>query len=143
MKLYKPTAQLTVFLPRGHEGLGVKKLSFIYYTIRIAFLVKMLNYNVEKFSFIARESFKLETKKKSATFFGLQKRNFLGYELDKNGTLNCKTTFGCQSDCVDLVRYTKKIGVNLESRSNKIVVLKNVTVVRPALTLEKVYITFV
>ena len=38
-KLYKSTTQLAVFLPRNHGGLGVKKLSFVYYTIRIAFLV--------------------------------------------------------------------------------------------------------
>ena len=31
------------------------------------------------------------------------------YELDESGTLNCKTTFGCQSDWVDLVLYTRKM----------------------------------
>ena len=76
-------------------------------------------------------------KKKNVTFIGFQRRNILGYELDENGTLNCKTTFGCQSDWVDLVRYTRKIGVNLELRGNKVVVLKNGTVVKPAPTLQK------
>ena len=53
------------------------------------------------------------------------------------GTLNCKKTFGCQSHWVDLVRYTRKIGVNLELRDNKVVVLKNGTLVKPAPTLQK------
>ena len=107
LKLYKSTTQLAIFLPRDHEGLGVKKLSFVYYTTRIAFLVKMLNHDVEKFSFIARESLKLDMKKRNVTFVGPQGKNFLGYELDENGTLICKTSFGCQSDWVDLLHYTR------------------------------------
>ena len=102
LKQYKSTTQLIMFLPCDHAGLRVKKLSFVYYTTRIAFLVKMLNHDVEKFSFIARKSLKLGIKKRNVTFVGLQRRNFLGYELDENGTLNCKTTFGCHSDWVDL-----------------------------------------
>ena len=44
--------------------------------------------------------------------------------------------FGCQSDWVDLVRFLKKIGVNLKLR-NKAAALKNGTVVKPAPTLQK------
>ena len=44
--------------------------------------------------------------------------------------------FGCQSDWVDLVRYTRKIDVNLR-RDNKIVVFKNGAVVKPAPTFQK------
>ena len=101
LKLYKSTTQSAMFLPRNHGGLGVKKLSFVYYTTRIAFLVKTLNHDFEKFSFIARESMKVDMKKRKESFAGFQRRNFLGYELHENGTLNCKTTFGCQSDWVD------------------------------------------
>ena len=135
LKLYKSTTQSAMFLPRNHGRLGVKKLSFVYYTRRIAF--QMLNHNVEKCSVIARESMKLDMKKRKVSFAGFQRRNFLGYELDENGTLNCKTTFGCQSDWVDLVRYTRKIGVYLELRYNKVVVLKNGTVVKPTPKLQK------
>ena len=85
----------------------MKKLSFVYYTTRIAFLVKMLNHDVEKFSFIARESLKLDMKKRNVTFVGPQGRNFLGYKLDENGTLKCKTSFGCQSDWVSITLYEK------------------------------------
>ena len=115
----------------------MKKLSFVYYTTRIAFLVKMLNHDVEKFSFIARESLKLDMKKRNVTFVGPQGRNFLGYELDENGTLKCKTSFGCQSDWVDLLRYTRKITVNLKYRNDKFIVLKNGTEVKPLPTLQK------
>ena len=131
LKLYKSTTQLAIFLPHDHGGLGVKKLSFVYYTTRIAFLVKMLNHDVEKFSFIARKSSKLDMKKRKATFVGPQGRNFLGYKLDENGTLKCKTSFGCQSDWVDLLHYTRKIAVNLEYRNDKVIALKNGTEVKP------------
>ena len=53
-----------MFLPRDHEEFGAKKLSFVYCTTRIAFLVKMLNHDVEIFSFIARQSLKLDMKKR-------------------------------------------------------------------------------
>ena len=65
LKLYKSTKQLAIFLPRDHGSLEVKKLSFVYYTTRIAFLVKMINHDVEKFSFIARGSLKLDMKKET------------------------------------------------------------------------------
>ena len=68
LKLYKSTTQLAIFVPRDHGGLGVKKLSFALYTTRIAFLVKMLNHDIAKFSFIARESLKLDIKKRNFTF---------------------------------------------------------------------------
>ena len=81
-----------------------------------------INHDLETFSFIARESLILDLKKRNITFVGFQRRHFLGYELHENGTLNCKTTFGYQSDWVDLVRYTRNIGVNLALRDNKVVV---------------------
>ena len=59
------------------------------------------------------------------------------FELDENATLNCKTKFRCQSVWVNLVRYTKKIGVNLGLQDNKVVVLKNGTVGKPAPMLQK------
>ena len=126
LKLYNSTTQLAIFLPGDHWGLGVKKLSLVYYTTKIAFLVKMLNHDVEKFSFIARESLKLNMKKRNITLIGPQGRNFLGYELDKNGTLKYKTSFGCQSDRVYLLHYRRKIAVNLECRNDKVIVLKMV-----------------
>ena len=137
LKLYKSTTQLAIFLPRDHGGLGVKKLSVVYYTTRIAFLVKMLNHDVEKFSFIARESLKLDMKKRNVTFVGPQGRNFIGYELDENGTLKCKISFGCQSDWVDLLRYTIKNAVNLDNRNDKVIALKNGTEVKPLPMLQK------
>ena len=63
-----------------HRGLPVKKLSFVYYTTRIAFLINMLNRDVEKFWFSARESLKLDMKKKhdlpiKGSFFTIQDVN--------------------------------------------------------------------
>ena len=48
-----------------------------------------------------------------------------------------ETSFGCQSDWVDLLRYTRKIAVNLEYRNDKVIVLKNGTKVKPLPTLQK------
>ena len=85
---------------------------------------------------IDKDSLKLDMKKRSVTFAGPQGRNFLGYELDENGTLKCKTSFGCQSDCVDLLRYTRKIAVNLEYRNDSYF-FKNGTEFKPLPTLQK------
>ena len=121
----------------------MKKLSFVYYTTRIAFLVKMLNHDVEKFSFIARESLKLDMKKRNVTFVGPQGRNFSGYELDEIGTVKCKTSFGCQSDWVDLLLYTRKIAVNLEYRNDKVIILKMVQKLNHCQRYRKLCITIV
>ena len=58
LKLYKSTTQLAIILPRDHGGLGVRKLSLIFYTKSIAFLVKMFNHDIQNCLFIARESLK-------------------------------------------------------------------------------------
>ena len=76
-------------------------------------------------------------KKETLHLLPLKGRNFSGYELDENGTLKCKTSFGCQSDSVDLLCYTGKIAVNLEYRNDKVIALKNGTEVKPLPTLQK------
>ena len=69
-----------MLLLTDHRGLPVKKLSFVYYTTRIDFLIKILNRDVEKFWFLARESLKLDMKKKhdlsiKGNFFTIQDVN--------------------------------------------------------------------
>ena len=76
-------------------------------------------------------------KQRNVTFVGPQGRKFLVYELDKNATLKCRTSFGCQSDWVDLLCYMRKIAVNLEYGNDKVIVLKNGTEVKPLPTLQK------
>ena len=76
-------------------------------------------------------------KKRNFTFAGFQRRNLLGYELDENDTFNLKQIFACQSDCVDLMHYTRKIDVYLELRDNKVVALKNGTAAKTASALQK------
>ena len=53
--LYKSTTRLMIFLPRKYGGLGIKRLSSVYYTTRLSFLVNVLNHDVENFRFISRE----------------------------------------------------------------------------------------
>ena len=50
----------------------------------------MLNQDIKNFSFIEKEELKLDMKKTNITSVGFQRKNFLGYELDENGTLNLK-----------------------------------------------------
>ena len=102
-----------IYLPRDHGGIGIKRVSDVYRTTRLAFLVKMLNYSVEQFRNAARESLILDKKKRKVakttnTF------NFLGYDLKENaGYLNSKTSFGCQSDWPDMLRYARKLNVDV------------------------------
>ena len=42
--LYETTTQLIIFLPREHGGIGVKCVSDVYRSTRVAFLIKMLNH---------------------------------------------------------------------------------------------------
>ena len=84
----------------------------MFRTTRLAFLVKMLNYSVEQFRNAARESLILDKKKRKVakttnTF------NFLGYDLKENGYLNSKTSFGCQSDWPDMLRYARNVNVDV------------------------------
>ena len=103
----------------------------------------MFNHDVENFSFIARESLKLDMKIRNVTFVGPQGRNFLGYELDENGTLKSKTSFGCQSHWVDLLHYTRKMAVNLEYRNDKVIVLKMIRKLNHCQRYRKLCITIV
>ena len=111
-ELYSSTTQLVIYLPREDGGIGVKRISDVYYTTRIAFLVKMLNHPIEQFQNIARESLKRDMEKRNVYQTG-NENNFLGYELNENGFLKTHTKFGCASDWPDLLRYTRKVGVSL------------------------------
>ena len=63
--LYNTTTRLIVHLPRIHGGLGIKKISHVYYTTRISFQVKMLNHDETIFSNIAKNSLLLDMKKEA------------------------------------------------------------------------------
>ena len=47
--------------------------------------------------------------------------SFLGYEINKNGYLNCKSMFGCQSDWPDMVRYARNLNVHVVLKEHKVV----------------------
>ena len=70
----------------------------------------MLNHEVEKFRFLARESLKLDMSKRNVKSSDSD-NNFLGYELNDNGFLVTGNSFGCQSDWPDMVRYCRKLNV--------------------------------
>ena len=43
---YKSTTKLIIYLPRENGGIGIKKLSDVYYVTRLSFLINMLNHQV-------------------------------------------------------------------------------------------------
>ena len=53
-----------IYLPREYGGIGVKRVSDVYRTTRLAFLVKMLNHDLPQFRNIARESLRLDIDKR-------------------------------------------------------------------------------
>ena len=88
--LYKSTTRIAIFLPRENGGLGIKRISDVYRSTRLAFL----NHDVVHFKHIARSSLELDMKKRGVRPTD-GANNFLGYELTDDGFLACNTNFGC------------------------------------------------
>ena len=89
-----------IFLPRENGGLGIKRISDVYRSTRLAFLITMLSHDVVHFKHIARSSLELDMKKRGVRPTD-GANNFLGYELTDDGFLACNKNFGCQSDWPD------------------------------------------
>ena len=122
--LYTTTTNLVIYLPREYGGIGVKRVSDVYRTTRLAFLVKMLNHDVLQFRNMARESLRLDMVKRGVPL-SENSDNFLGYDLNANGFLNARTRFGCQSDWPDMLRYARKLGVKVIFRNGKAEITHN------------------
>ena len=122
--LYTTTTNLVIYLPREYGGIGVKKVSDVYRTTRLAFLVKMLNHDVPQFRNMARESLRLDMVKRGVPL-SENSDNFLGYDLNANGFLNARTRIGCQSDWPDMLRYARKLGVKVIFRNGKAEITHN------------------
>ena len=122
--LYTTTTNLVIYLPREYGGIGVKRVSDVYRTTRLAFLVKMLNHDVPQFRNMARESLRLDMVKRGVPL-SENSDNFLGYDLNANGFLNARTRFGCQSDWPDILRYARKLGVKMIFRNGKAEITHN------------------
>ena len=141
--LFKSTTQAIIFTPREEGRLGVRKISYTYYSIRISFIMKMLNHSVEQFQTQARMSLELDMKKRGVKNVTTE-QNFLGYELNDKGYLNCRTSFGCQSDWPDLVRYCRIAGTKIIFENNvaKLVIKNEIVIYNPTLQ-KKLYKCFV
>ena len=117
-RLYSTTTRLIVYLPRMNGGLGIRKVSHVYYITRVAFLIKMLNHPEDIFSDLARRSLQLDMKKRGVSLTN-SSNNFLGYEVDEKGYLSTKTKYGCESDWHDLQLYSRKLGVLIQFSEGK------------------------
>ena len=92
-------------------GIGIKKVSDVYYVTRSSFVIKMLNHDILDFKFVARESLKRDMAKRGVPISNLP-INFLGYAVENNGYLNPTTKFGGLLDWLELSRYVKKVGMS-------------------------------
>ena len=137
--LYETTTQLVVFLPREHGGIGVKLVSDVYRSTRIAFLIKMLDHTQPNFKNIARSSLNLDMEKRKVAVAD-NDINFLGFEISKDGYLNSRTKFGCQSDWPELLRYARKLNVSVAFRQGKARVIINGEFFDECVSLQKLLI---
>ena len=103
----------------------------------------MLNHPVKQFQTQARMSLELDMKKRNVKQV-TNVQNFLGYELNDKGYLKCGTSFGCQSDWPDLVRYCRIAGTKLIYENNvaKVVIKNQVVSYNPNLQ-KKLYKCFI
>ena len=62
--LYKSSTSLVIYLPREYGGIGVKRISDVSRSTKLAFLIKMLNHDVTQFKEVARHSLKLAMEKR-------------------------------------------------------------------------------
>ena len=124
--LYSTTTQVVIYLPRKLRGIGIKRISNVYRTTRLAFLIKMLNHPVQSFSYVARESLKLDMKKRNVDMSTDEDNNFLGYELKCDGDfLKSKSSFGSYSAWPEMLRYARKIGIRVCFLDDNAMVLVN------------------
>lgn len=63
--------------------------------------------------------------KKRGVSISNENNNFLGYEVEENGYLKTTTRYGCESDWHDLQLYSRKLGVLIQFRDEKAVVIVN------------------
>jgi len=122
--LYQSTTRDVIYLSRLHGGIGVKQFSTTYYCTRVSFIVKMLNHNEETFKNIARESLKLDMKKRCIKTSNSD-NNFLGFEVNHDGFLVSETNFGCKTEWMELNRYCKKLNVKLQWLDDRAIVIFN------------------
>ena len=115
--IYSSTTDLIIYLPRKNGGIGIKRISDVYRSTRIAFLIKMINHSEKHFQNIARESLNLDFKKRKIISSN-EENNFLGYSVNMNGYLNIRTMYAVKSDWIDLFRFSKKFNVKVHWKEN-------------------------
>ena len=81
----------------------------------------MLNHDVTRFKEVARYSLKLDMEKMGVPTTQ-ERENFFGYKLKNDSHLDTKTLFSCQSDCPDMLRYARKLGVIVTYFNEKAIV---------------------
>ena len=122
--LCKSTTRDGIYLSCLRGGIGVKQVSTVYYCTPIVFITKTLNHNEEVFKNIARESLKLDIKKRGINNSNAV-NNFLGYEVNNDHYLVSKTNFASKTEWMELNRYYKTLNVKLQWVNNLATIIFN------------------
>ena len=113
--IYTNTTVRTMFQKKKSGGIGVRKPSRVYRSVRISHLVNMLNHENENIRFVARNSLQLDMKKRGVNGT-TDDENFLGFACANTGKLktNIKGGFGVQSDWPQLCYLIHRAGTTLK-----------------------------
>ena len=113
--IYTNTTARTMFQKKKSGGIGVRKPSRVYRSVRISHLVNMLNHENENIRFVARNSMQLDMKKRGVNRT-TDDENFLGFACENTGKLktNIKGGFGVQSDWPQLCYLIHRASATLK-----------------------------
>ena len=112
---YTNTTVRTMFQKKKSGGIGVRKPSRVYRSVRISHIVNMLNHENENIRFVARNSLQLDMKKPGVNR-ATDDENFLGFACENTGKLktNIKFGFGVQSNWPQLCYLIHRAGATLK-----------------------------
>ena len=108
------TTVCNCFQPEWKGGLGIRKPSVVYRSMRITHLLAMLNHQEVNIRFVARNSLRLDMEK-CGVRRSSEERNFLGFKCNNMSIIetNIKGGFGVASNWSQLNKLAGKLRVSL------------------------------
>ena len=104
-----------IFHPQWEGGLGVPNVEWIYTSMRISHLLRMLNNDDEDVRKLARSSLFLDMRRRKVPVARGAEPHFLGFKRKASGKLDTHSAgFGVWSDWPDLNDLCIRTGVSLE-----------------------------
>ena len=104
-----------IFHPQWEGGLGLPNVEWIYTSMRISHLLKMLNNDDKDVRELARSSLLLDLRRRKVPLARESEPHFLGFKRKLSGKLDTRSAgFGVWSDWPDLNDLCVRTGVTLE-----------------------------